>query len=652
MQMKKFGSNQMWLLLMVGGCTNNLPEKPNILFITTDYQSWEDTPELTPVLRMPALEKLEKEGVVFENHYCTAPVSMPSLYTMITGTYPHTHGAWDNTGDWVPEDSPILMEELKKEGYQTVGIGKMHFSPWNRMAGYDERIIADCHGNGAGDTLKKDDYYYYLKKAGKTRFDYLRYQDSTDIFGVYNWPMDDTLDIDYFVGDQTIKYVKEGNLKGPWFLWVSFNGPHNPWDPPAEYSDYYMNKDLPAARYEPGELEGKPFEHTIMRYNYTRKVVDRLDQYPDERDNYIKRIRAGHYGGLTWIDEQIGNILQEMEKQGLLKNTLVVFSSDHGTHLGDHDNIHKGTLYERSAHVPFIMWWPGVLKPGKFKGYSAHINILPTFVELAGGKVPEKAEGTSLVPVLEKKEKPADHAFIEIKGMTSYVSDRYKFGLYRQYKEGDLYDRKKDPDEFVNVYSDIAYGKVADELSQVLMGFDPTLQIGIEKAKEVKALPTSMTFKYGDVVGMGDGPYLNGKAFTLKIDLEVQKGDRGPVISNNEGQHGFSVYLNEGEVYVSFRTWGKVNEYAVIKGYVPGELSFTCQLDKEGKLTVSDKEGKILSSFETDWPKPYQDGRHEYLTGVYSAGVNGQGANGRRGSNEMGNEFTGKINQIELIVDP
>jgi len=151
------------LIIPITGCKKELPEKPNILFITTDYHAWEDVPELTPVLDMPALDRLYKEGVVFENHYCTAPVCMPSRYTIVTGTYPHTHGAWDNTSKWVPDESPILMEELKKAGYHTVGIGKMHFKPWERMAGYDERIIADGQGNWANDTLKQDDYYFYQK---------------------------------------------------------------------------------------------------------------------------------------------------------------------------------------------------------------------------------------------------------------------------------------------------------------------------------------------------------------------------------------------------------------------------------------------------------------------------------------------------------
>ncbi|HKL67655.1 MAG TPA: sulfatase-like hydrolase/transferase, partial [Bacteroidales bacterium] len=188
----------LFLLMLLPACNRSLPAKPNIIIITTDYQAWEDVPELTPELKMPALDRLYNEGVVFRNHYCTAPVCMPSRYTLVSGTYPHTHKMWDNGGKWLPDGSPLLMDELNKAGYKTVGIGKMHFKPWDRMAGFDERIIADCQGNWAGDTLKKDDYYYYLKKAGKTRFDYLKYQDSTDLFGVYEWPMADTLNIDYF----------------------------------------------------------------------------------------------------------------------------------------------------------------------------------------------------------------------------------------------------------------------------------------------------------------------------------------------------------------------------------------------------------------------------------------------------------------------
>jgi len=633
------------------GCRRELPVKPNILFITTDYQAWEDTPDLTPVLQMPNLERLSDEGLVFNNHYCTAPVCMPSRYSIVSGTYPHTHGAWDNTSKWIPDNSPVLMEELRKAGYYTAGIGKMHFKPWDRMAGFDERIIADAQGNWAGDTLKQDDYYFYLRKAGKTRFDYLRYQDSTDIYGVFDWPMDDTLDIDYFVAEETVKFVKEGRLDGPWFLWVSFNGPHNPWDPPARYSEMYLNSELPEARNIPRELEGKPYAHTITRFNYTRKVVDYLDQYPDKRDESIRKIRAGHYGGLTWIDEQIGRILSEMDSMGLLENTVVVFTSDHGAHLGDHDNIHKGTHYERSSHVPFIMWWPGVIKNDRFKGFSSHVDIFPTFIELAGGIAPPGLEGRSLLASVTGNEKPADRAYIEIIGNTTVVSEKYKFGLYRQYREGDLYNRKDDPDEFINLFYNEEYKQIVASLKQELYDFDPTLRTQFESAKEVVDLPVSYKFNQGDVVGTGKGPYLGEKAFSLELDIVAGKDDTGPLITNTEGPHGFAIYIDKGKIIMAFRTWGETESYTIIPDFLPGNLVFSCHLDLEGNLSVYDKDGILISSFNTGWPKPYQDGRHEYLTGTYRVGVSG-GVNMLPGGDYLaGTDFTGIINHISLNIN-
>ncbi len=642
------------LLLMISayGCRKEFPEKPNILFITADYMAWEDIPEETPVLEMPAIAKLSKEGLVFENHYCNAPVCMPARYSIVSGTYPHTHGRWDNGGGWLPEGSPVMMEELKKSGYQTVAIGKMHFSPRERMAGYDIKISAEGKGNGAADTIRKDDYELYLESAGKTRFDYLKYQDSTDIYGLYDFPLDDTLHVDYYVGEQTVRLIDQDRLKGPWFMWVSFSGPHNPWDPPARYTEKYLQKDLPAARYVPKELQSKPYAHTITRFNYTRKVVDKIDEDFANRDDIIRRIRAGHYGGLTFIDEQIGRIMDELKAKNMLDNTIVVFTADHGAHLGDHGNIHKGTHYERSAHVPFIVWWPGAIKPGKFNSYSEHVNIFPTFVQLAGGTIPEGIEGKSMVPVLEKKEKPSDHAYTEIKGCTSFVNDKYKFGLYRQYQEGDLYDREKDPDELHNLYYDPAYSDVVKELTQQLFDFDPTLEKAFDAAPKVKELPTSITLKGGDVINRGDGPCLTEKSFTLTVDLKVDKDDSGPVFVNDDTQHGFSLYLDKGTVYMAFKTWRKTDIYPVIKAFKPGNLKFTCKLESDGKLIVTDQNGMEISSFMTKWPKPFEEGRQEFFTGTYTAGSAGGARRSMPiGNYRPGNDFTGTINGIKLEID-
>ena len=125
------------------GSTMPKKKRPNVLFICTDYQAGEDGPSLgAPFLDMPAMDRLCREGAVLLNHYSTAPICVPARYTWVTGQYPHIHGAYDNNGKF-PDDGPVLMRLLREEGYNTVGVGKMHFNPMKHEAGFDRRIIAD-----------------------------------------------------------------------------------------------------------------------------------------------------------------------------------------------------------------------------------------------------------------------------------------------------------------------------------------------------------------------------------------------------------------------------------------------------------------------------------------------------------------------------
>lgn len=376
-------------LILIGlfSCSKKLPEKPNILMIMTDYQAGEDIPDESDFLDMPNLARLSAEGIIFRSHYANAPVCMPSRYTLISSRYPHYTGMSDNGGKWLPDGTPILMEELDKLGYHTAGIGKMHFYPWDRMAGFDERIIADRKGNGAYDTTFMDDYAKYLKMAGYTRWDYLKLQDSGDIYGLYDWPLADSLHIDYYVGAQASGYLKNVEKDKPWFVWVSFNGPHNPWDPPKRYTDAYLKKQLPIARESENELENQPLDVTRSRYNYTRKLVDEIDRSPDKKAEIIRRIRAAHYGNLTFIDEQVGKILESLKETGQLDNTIIIWTADHGSHLGDHNLIHKATHYERSARVPFVVWAGKNIRKGERKDFSSHVDIMPTFIDIAGGYI-------------------------------------------------------------------------------------------------------------------------------------------------------------------------------------------------------------------------------------------------------------------------
>ncbi|MGB2820732.1 MAG: sulfatase-like hydrolase/transferase, partial [Phycisphaerae bacterium] len=456
--------------------------RPNILFVQTDYQRGVDGPSLgSGFLKMPTLDRLCKEGAVFARHISTSPISMPARFCWVTGQYPHTHGEWDNYGRTWPEKSPMLVELLRGLGYHTVGVGKMHFFPWDRMTGFDRRIIAEGQGNSA-----HDDYDKFLNAHGLSRRDLHRIKGRFGVAGanaVYDWPHDESLHIDSYVGEQARLIIQRRELKAPWFLWVSFPGPHNPWNPPARYARPYLEMaDLPLGSTFPGELRTKPIDYTRHRYCYGKPAFDVIDSRPEDGNEIFRAIRAGHYGNLTMIDEQVGGILKALEAAGDLDNTLVIWSSDHGSALGNHNMLHKGTHFDTDARVPFVVRHPGMVKPGVRKGFSAHVDLLATLVSLAGGRVPKEVEGKDLTGMLTDPDATvADFAVMECTLVTSIITDRWKMAFHHFNSEADLYDLRNDPKELKNLAGRAEYAAIEKALAEKLVkwrrGLDPRADV-------------------------------------------------------------------------------------------------------------------------------------------------------------------------------
>lgn len=623
-------------------------KKPNILFVTTDYQAGEDIPLETAQLGMPNLNRLTEEGVVFQNHYCTAPISMPSRYTLISGRYPHYHKEWDNMGRWLPQGTPTLMEQMGEAGYHTVGVGKMHFHPWERMAGFDKRIIADRKGNGAGDTTRQDGYYHHLKKAGLTRWDYLKKQSESKIYGVYHWPFADSLHIDAYVGDQGARYLKQKKGDQPWFMWLSFNGPHNPWDPPKEYTEPYLEADLPEVNRVPGELQQHPYDITALRYNYTRAITDYLDQYPSRWEETIHRIRAGHYGNLSFIDHQLGKTIQALKETGELANTIIIYSSDHGTHLGDHNLIHKGTPYEQSARVPFVVWWPEKLKPGVRSGFSSHVDLMPTLLDLAGSDIPEELEGESLVDMITGKEEGDDHAIVEIRQNYTWVTHDWLFGIFPPTQEEILIHRAEDPGEHFNVINNPEYKHIADSLRRLLYDFHPPIRKQFQNGSPLEVLPQSLTLNPGDTLQGRNNPYLGGRAWKMQLHFDYSQEAEGPLFTFHEGRaHGLSAFVCEGHLHLGFRTWGE-DQILKLKDDLPeGKVSCSITLNKEGKVKASIN-GQHPFKESTDWPMPLQSGRKHYLTGAWYTASAGSRWVQPLGNYQHGDTYSDSIQTIQI----
>ncbi|MCT4646682.1 MAG: sulfatase-like hydrolase/transferase [Carboxylicivirga sp.] len=432
-------------------------DRPNILFVTTDYTRGEDLPVTgAPFLNAPALSKLCDEGAVFTRHSSVAPICMPARASIATGCYPHSHSLWDNGP--VPlkqEGLPLLTTELKKMGYQTVGIGKMHFHPFKsgdyREGYYDYDVRVTLEGKAA--KYKDDDYEKYLNEHGTSRKELLskakQLNEVSHLQTFFDWHIEEELHADAFVGKKAIETIEQNKLSKdkPWFMWVSFTGPHNPWNAPERFSKQYREmEDLPLGDFVKGELAQKPLDYTRHRYGYGGDLMKLYDKSSDKEKLEIQRgVRAGHYGMLSLIDEYLGAITDELKAKGQLDNTIVIFSSDHGSALFDNEMLHKGSSFPTQSFVPFVVWYPGAIKPGIRTEFTSHVDLYSTFLELAGNKNPEGHEGKSLVEVFKTPgHKVNDFVVIESTMVTSIMNDKWLAGFHHITGETELYDLEND----------------------------------------------------------------------------------------------------------------------------------------------------------------------------------------------------------------
>ncbi|MEE4114961.1 MAG: sulfatase-like hydrolase/transferase [Marinilabiliaceae bacterium] len=478
------------LLLILASCKQDnqsysIPERPNILFITTDYTRAADLPieGHAPFLKAPAISKLCEEGAVFTWHCCVAPICMPSRATIVTGHYPHSHSLWDNRS--IPtrqEGRPFLIDDLKKAGYKTAGIGKMHFHPRFDDYNYDLRITLE----GKDLNYQADDYEKYLESKGTSRKDLRKIGDDGKWprgMSFFDWTADEELHPDVFVGSQAVESVKAGFLDGekPWFMWVSFTGPHNPWNAPGRLASYYRDmEDLPAGEFADSELETKPIEYSRHRYGYGGNLFHIYDTMPEaEQAKVRKDLRAGHYGLISLIDEQIGDILNELDRRNLLENTIVIFSSDHGSALFDNNMLHKGSSFTRQSLVPFVVWGPGIIKPGIRDNFTTNADLYSTFLDLAGYTGIPQNEGFSFRKMLTDTEASIrDYAIIESTMVTSVMTKEWIMGIHHISGQTDLYSLRDDPMCLYNLAEDSRYADVISELRDVIVDWRKSLPSG------------------------------------------------------------------------------------------------------------------------------------------------------------------------------
>ena len=356
---------------------------PNILLIVTDQQRADTIAACgNPVIRTPALDRLVREGAVFNRAYCASPVCVSSRCALLTGLPPHASGCVDNQA--TPRHVDNLPKRLTAAGYQAHGVGKMHLFPdsygkW----GFESRDTSEEHiGDG-------DDYARFLVENG---FDHV-----IDPHGVrseyYYLPqpsqLPDRLHHTRWCADRSIDFLNRRDRDRPFFLMTSFIKPHPPFESPVPWNRLYRPLDVDPPDVQAGDDDLWTYWNRAQnRYKYTAAGRDRL----------LERTRiAAYYAAISYIDYQISRMFEVLGSE--MDNTLVLFTSDHGEFLGDFGCHGKRSMLDPAARVPLLARWPGRIAPGRGVDSAASlIDIVPTALRAAGcADWSVHREGTDLV---------------------------------------------------------------------------------------------------------------------------------------------------------------------------------------------------------------------------------------------------------------
>jgi len=429
--------------------------KPNIVFIMADQMTAKALPFYGhSVVKATTLSRLAREGVVFENTYCNSPLCGPSRTSMMTGLLPSKAGGYDNAHEF-SSTLPTFAHYMRLGGYLTCLSGKMHFTGPDQLHGFEERLTTDIYPSDFGWTPN------WGEPEAKVTF-----QDMTN--GLETGPCLRSLQIDY---DDDVATKACGWLydrardesEQPFMLTVSFTSPHDPYVARPEFWDLYEDDeiDLPKVPKIPVDQMDAHSKRIHMHYSIDKAEVSDVD---------IRRARHGYYASIEYIDAKVAALIQVLKETGLSKNTLVVFASDHGDMMGERGLYYKKSFFEWSTRVPLIFWAEGQLSPQRIAETVSLLDILPTFVDLAGATDDViEADGVSLMPLLEN----------ETLGPRSILGEFLSEGVFEPtfmlvrgrlklfYSESDpplLYDLHSDPDELTNLSDDPNYSQALEDM--------------------------------------------------------------------------------------------------------------------------------------------------------------------------------------------
>ena len=312
-----------------------------------------------------------------------------------------------------------------------------------------------------------DDHVKFLRAHGMERMHPTEKPGYYEGLGASVTPRPKRFHIDAFVGDRAAEWM-ERNGRDPFAVWVSFPGPHDPYDPPEEMAGLYYDAPIPEPVGSAEELADKPPAQRSRNRGSLNNSMYRIDPSRATPEQ-IRRWRAHYFANITLIDEGIGKILSALEAAGTLDDTLILFTSDHGDALGDHGLTYKNFFYDSMVHVPLLIRGPGVRRGARCPSLVSGIDLAPLFYRACGVAPPATLEGVDITPLFDGPTGSVrDAAYSETGGRAMALTDRYKYGHYND-GSSELYDLEADPDEVANFSGDPGYAEVERDLRGLLL---------------------------------------------------------------------------------------------------------------------------------------------------------------------------------------
>ena len=589
--------------------------KPNVLFIIADdlrdYTGWLGG---HPQSVTPNMDRLAKLGMRFTNAHCNYALCNPSRASLMTGMLPSSSGVFGNEQDWRRSvqiaGKPTLPEHFKEQGFLTAAAGKIfhanHGGPEGRLTGW--------HGGRRG--FEQDAAWDQRFPSAGVQIPDLPVHTGQNFNGLDIWHWDwggIPVEDDKTDDGQVVAFAADflgKKQKKPFFLALGLYRPHSPWYVPQKYFDALPLDSIKLPEVKADDLDDLPAIAKPGKSGHHAGIVAK---------NLWKDAVRAYLANVAFCDAMLGRVLEAVEKGPNAKNTIIVFTSDHGWYLGEKQMWHKGKLWEPATRVPLSVYAPGVTQPDSVSAQPvALIDLYPTLCDLVKVSKPEHLDGTSLKPLLTdpatKRDKPAITCMGG--GKNAAYAARDERWRYIRYSDGseELYDHQSDPNEWTNL---AAKPEHATEKTRLAAFFPQEFKIAVRPAAEVvvaasPAGSADLVLKIGDEISAAEAPKLQGRGVFINAAFEFDPAidQDSTLLTHGDAQSGYALHLVAAKPTLTVFVNGKES---VIAGapLEKGRINLRALIDLGGVISMAvpgHSEVLGVAPFEKGFPQEPKSG--------------------------------------------